>query len=271
MWSVVAFEGTDQVQGLPTKWISTCKSTCVWPADASASSLRDLIRHCKEIPAAFKTNRYQIRVMGSTDSYEKMLQMAARAEACSDLNSDEPNARRKRKPNPRYISSDSENETPTPHKKKASHHSSSQSLLKPAARVSASSSDSSDEANVNEFNVTPEKGNVSSLSRSDLEVIRKDFSDFKRECRMQWEKVLTSLENLREENKVLRSRQNPAVVTTPSKLPHLPVGTLEELKLLEKVLEDPTEATRLVSHGGLQLTILFHEHEWQHTVVACAP
>ena len=261
MWSIVAFEGTDQVQGMPQKWISSCQKLCIWPADASASSLRDLIRYCKDIPAAFKTNRYQIRVMGSTDNYEKMLQMAARAEASSDLNSDEPNGRRKRKPNRKYICSDSEDEVPTPHKK-TSHHSSSQSLLKPAVRVSSSSSDSSDEANVNEFNVTPQKDTVSCNSRSDLEAIRRDFSDFKRECRTQWEKVLTSLENLREENKVLRSRQNPAVVTTPSKLPQLPVGTLEELKLLEKVLEDPTEATRLVSHGGLQLTILFHEHEW---------
>ena len=42
--------------------------------------------------------------------------MAARAEACSDLNSDDPNGRRKRKPNPNYMSSDRD-ETLSPHKK----------------------------------------------------------------------------------------------------------------------------------------------------------
>ena len=152
--------------------------------------------------------------MGSTDSYEKVFQIAARSEACSDLNSDDPNRRRKRKPNPNYMSSDSD-ETFSPHKKKVSHQSKSQNLLHAAKRVSPSDSDSSNEGNDNEFNIRPQKENETSrYYKTDLSAIRQDISGFKRDSRTKWGNSF----NLHE--------KSPNAASTPNKIPQLPVGTL---------------------------------------------
>ncbi|XP_062597855.1 uncharacterized protein LOC134259266 isoform X2 [Saccostrea cucullata] len=113
-YAVVEFTEEEEVEVVPVKWLATDEKTCYWPNMRSTAKISGLIKAEVEPKENFK--QLPVRVLAKAADYEDARKKLSKAIYTSDLQTDteETTPKRAKRPNPRFISSDSEEDDTEP-------------------------------------------------------------------------------------------------------------------------------------------------------------